>query len=92
MKAVLTRFFWPILSFFERGEEPENYRPSHRRILLAVGFLFLVLSGVSLFFALVAQVLGALIPILFFFAISLVCTVVAGLGSDRAVARIWGVK
>lgn len=49
MKAVLTRLFWPILSFFERGENPENYRPSHRKILLAVGFLFLVLSGISFF-------------------------------------------
>ena len=57
-----------------------------------MGVLFLVLSGVSLYFALVASSLGALIPILFFFAISLVCHVVGILGSDRAVAKIWGIK
>ncbi|KPP98017.1 hypothetical protein [Marinobacter sp. HL-58] len=90
MKEVLRKVFWPILLFFEKGESAEGYRPSHRKILLAVGLLFLVLSGVSLLAALVAETLGALFPIILFFVIGLVCLVVGFLGSDSAVARIWG--
>lgn len=90
MKEILRRVFWPILSFFEKGDHAEGYRPSHRKILVAVGFLFLLLSGVSLLAALVAGTLSALFPIILFFVISLVCFVVGLLGSDSAVARIWG--
>lgn len=90
MKDVLRRLFWPILVFFEKGGSAEGYRPSHRKILLVVGFLFLVLSGVSLFFSVFAQTFSAILPIVLFFVISLVCFVVGLLGSDSAVARIWG--
>lgn len=90
MKDVLRRLFWPILVFFEKGGNAEGYRPSHRKILLVVGFLFLVLSGVSLFFSVFAQTFSAILPIVLFFVISLVCFVVGLLGSDSAVARIWG--
>lgn len=90
MKDVLRKLFWPILFFFEKGGSAEGYRPSHRKILLAVGFLFLILSGISLFFSVVAETLSALFPIVLFFVISLVCFVVGLLGSDSAVARIWG--
>lgn len=92
MKDVLRKAFWPILFFFEKGGTAEGYRPSHRKILLVVGFLFLVLSGVSLFFSLVAGTFSALLPIVLFFVISLVCFVVGLLGSDSAVARIWGTR
>ncbi|WP_150912741.1 hypothetical protein [Marinobacter halotolerans] len=87
------KVFWPILYFFENGSDAqsaEGYRPSHRKILFAVGFLFFVLSMATLFFALIYGTLGALFPIIVFFAISLVCAVVATLGSDSAVAKIWG--
>lgn len=92
MKDVLRKVFWPILLFFEKGGNAGGYRPSHRKILLAVGFLFLVLSGVSLFFSVVAETFSALLPIVLFFVISLVCFVVGLLGSDSAVARIWGTR
>lgn len=92
MKDVFRKVFWPILAFFEKGGNAEGYRPSHRKILLAVGFLFFVLSGVSLFFSIFAETLSALFPIVLFFVISLVCFVVGLLGSDSAVARIWGVR
>lgn len=92
MKDVLRKVFWPILLFFEKGGNAEGYRPSHRKILLAVGFLFLILSGVSLFFSVVAETFSALLPIVLFFVISLVCFVVGLLGSDSAVARIWGTR
>lgn len=92
MKDRFRKVFWPILAFFEKGGSAKGYRPSHRKILLAVGFLFLVLSGVSLFFSVFAGTFSALLPIVLFFVISLVCFVVGLLGSDSAVARIWGVR
>lgn len=90
MRDVFRKVFWPILCFFEKGGSEEGYRPSHRKILLAVGFLFLVLSAVSLFFSIFAETFSALLPIVLFFVISLVCFVVGLLGSNSAVARIWG--
>ena len=92
MKNALRNLCGPILAFFERGEPAVNCRPSHRKILLAVAVLFLVLFGLSLYLALSAGQLGALIPVLAFFAVSTVTLVVGALGSDTAVARIWGLK
>jgi hypothetical protein len=66
MRNSLTRLFWPILGFFEKGELPQGSRPSHRKILLAVGFLFMVLVAVSLYFALISGIVGAVIPIVIF--------------------------
>lgn len=90
MRDVFIKLFWPILSFFEKGGSAEGYRPSHRKILFAVGFLFFVLSMATLFFVMITGTFGALFPVIVFFVISLVCAVVAVLGSDSAVARIWG--
>ena len=89
-KDAFRKLFWPILTFFEKGGSAEGYRPSHRKILFAVGFLFFVLSMASLFFILHTGTFGALFPVIVFFVISVVCAVVAVLGSDSAVARIWG--
>lgn len=90
MRAFFTRLFRPILAFFETGQPAQGYRPSHRKILIAVGVLFGFLCAVSVYFGVTADMMGALIPSLIFFAVSLVCLVVAFLGSDAAVARIWG--
>lgn len=102
-KDVFRKVFWPILCFFETGdkeekgntqgrthESAEGYRPSHRKILFAVGFLFFVLSMATLFFVMVTGTLGGIFPVIVFFVISLVCAVVSVLGSDSAVAKIWG--
>ena len=92
-RETFRKLFWPILGFFEKEDDQasaEGYRPSHRKILFAVGFLFFVLAAATLFFALIYGTLGTLFPVVVFFAISLVCAVVATLGSDGAVARIWG--
>ena len=92
-KDVFRKVFWPILYLFEeKGQQAsaEGYRPSHRKILFAVGFLFFVLSMATLFFVMVTGTLGGLFPVVVFSLISLVCAVVAVLGSDSAVARIWG--
>ncbi|MCB1666116.1 MAG: hypothetical protein KDI28_10065 [Pseudomonadales bacterium] len=92
MKQALRASFSPILNLFERGEGAYHYRPSQRKILLAVGSLFLFLCLVSLYFGIMAGGSGAFIPTLVFFLVSLFCLVVGGLGTDRAVARIWGSK
>ena len=92
-KDVFRKLFWPILYFFEKTDEQasaEGYRPSHRKILFAVGFLFFVLSMATLFFVMVTGTLGGIFPVIVFFVISLVCAVVSVLGSDSAVAKIWG--
>lgn len=87
--------FKPILSLFEKGEEPYAYRPSQRYILLACSVLFLFLAGISLYFGLNAGGAGgagAYIPAIVFFLVGLVCLVVSVLGNERAVAKIWGGK
>lgn len=92
-KDVFRKVFWPILCVFEKGDKEasaEGYRPSHRKILFVVGFLFFVLSMVTLFFVMMTGTLGGLFPVTVFSFISLVCAVVATLGSDSAVAKIWG--
>lgn len=92
MKDIALKLFSPLLKRFNTDETPAGYRPSHRKILLAVGSLFMLLSVMSVCFAALAGSPGALIPILFFFAVSTVCVVIGWLGNDGAVAKIWGTK
>jgi len=90
MKTQLRKIFAPILSPFEAGDAPYTYAPSHRKITLAVGVLFMVLAAVSLYLTLVTQTFGALIPMLAFFAVGCTSLIVGSLGNDRAIAKIWG--
>lgn len=89
MKPTLTKLLAPILNLFEKGEQPEHYDASHRKILMIMGALFFVLAGVSLYFAFKTDVMAALLPTLIFAAIGFVSVVIAWLGSDRAVSNIW---
>jgi hypothetical protein len=50
----------------------------------------LLLTGVSLYFVIAAAVIGGLIPVIGFLVAGTVCLVVALLGSDGAVVKIWG--
>ncbi|MGB5251718.1 MAG: hypothetical protein WBN68_03220 [Sedimenticolaceae bacterium] len=90
MRNQLRHLFGFILQPFERGDESFNHKPLNRRILVAVGILFGVLCAVSITFGVVNGQAGYLIPIVVFGGASLVSLVVGLLGSDRAVARIWG--
>ncbi|MCW8931712.1 MAG: hypothetical protein OQL19_15950 [Gammaproteobacteria bacterium] len=92
MKKLLRKIFLPILRTFESGEEEYTYKESHRKILLVVGALFLILSIASAAIAISASQMGGLIPFLVFFLVGLVCVIVGSLGSNRAVAKIWGSK
>ena len=92
MKPLLKKIFWPILRIFETAEAPANYKPSHRVILNIVGSLFVLLSLGSAAVALNSDQLGALVPVVVFFCIGFVSLLVGALGSDNAVAKIWGNK
>ncbi len=90
MKSLKPLFQF-ILGPLEKGEGPYSYRPSHRKILVAVGVLFAFLCGVLIYFAsTTGGATGYLIPLLVFGTVSAVTLIVGFLGSDRAVAKIWG--
>lgn len=89
MKTKMRNFFSPILDMFESGEGEYIYKPSQRKILLAVGVLFIFLACISFYFVIGAAQFGGLIPGLVFLTVGVVCEIVGLLGSDRAVARIW---
>lgn len=89
MKALLTKLFSPILNLFENADGEFHYSPSHRKILLVVGLLFFAISGVSAYFGFAINEVAAALPAAIFFAGGLVCVVVALLGSDKAVSKVW---
>lgn len=92
MKAALRRLFAPVLNYFESGEGAYVYKPSHRKILIFMGGLSFCLSVVSLIAAVTATQWAGLLPILIFFIGGFICIIVGLLGSDHAVAKIWGSK
>lgn len=92
MKNSLRKLFLPILRNFESGEGAYSYKDSHRKILIIVGALFLILSVISAISAINSSQMGGLIPLLVFFLVGLLCEIIGLLGSDRAVAKIWGNK
>jgi len=90
LKAFFIRIFWFILAPFEDGEGEYSYKASSRNILLIVGLLFGGLSGGSLFVSIKNGEYAGFAPIIVFFGVALVCLVIGLLGSDRAVATLWG--
>ncbi len=89
MKKIFRKIFSPILNIFESGSEPYAYKPSHRFVLLFIGILFSALGSAVLWFAL-GQEVTYLLPAFIFAGIGLVCLIIAAIGNDRAVAKIWG--
>lgn len=92
MKALLRNIFSPVLNLFESGEEQYVYQASHRKILIVVALLFLILSSGSIYASIVAATWGGIVPISVFLLIGIVCGIVGFLGSDRAVAKMWKSK
>ncbi|MFO8025070.1 hypothetical protein [Thiohalophilus sp.] len=90
MQQQARKLFWFILRRFETGKGPYNYRPLNRKILIVVGLLFGVLCLGTGYLAIGHGGLGYLLPVIVFFSIALVCLTIGLLGSDRAVANIWG--
>jgi len=90
LTSSLRKTFWFVLRYFEQGEGDYRYKPMYRTILVVVGLLFGVLCGVSLYLSAGTEGLGFLIPVVIFSSVAIVCLIVGLLGTDRAVARIWG--
>lgn len=89
LKDALRKLFGFILNPLERGEGAYEYKPSHRTILLVVAVLFAGLATSVLLLS-KGQDMGYLFPVIIFGAVSLTGLIVGLLGSDRAVAKIWG--
>lgn len=89
MKSLLRKLFSPILNPLEAGDAPYGYKPSHRVILVV---LSVMLSGLAALVFVLSQgkELTYLFPVIVFGLVSFTGLVVAFLGSDRAVAKIWG--
>jgi len=90
MKTLLQTLFTPILKPFEQGGDPDCYRNSHRIVLNVVGLMFLVLSISTGKAAMLSDDIGFFIPVVVFFLLGFVSLIVGLLGSNGAVAKIWG--
>ena len=88
MKNLFRTLFAPIFNIFESGDEPFNYKPSHRTILLVIGTLFSGLAG-----AVCWLVWGMeptyLLPVVVFGSLAFLSLLIGLLGTDRAVAKVW---
>lgn len=91
MKPLLRKLFGPLLRPLEKDGGEFVYKPSHRIILAAVCVLFLFLASLSLFLAPAGQ-WDYYIPVVVFGGAGIYGLIVAGLGEDIAVARLWGSK
>lgn len=89
MKKILRIIFSPILNVFESGDEPFAYKPSHRKILIFMGCLFSGLATAVFIFS-PADDPGYLIPVFVFGGGGIISLLVGSIGTDRAVAKIWG--
>ncbi|MCW9025044.1 MAG: hypothetical protein OQK73_10235 [Gammaproteobacteria bacterium] len=89
MKNFFRTIFFPILNAFESGTEPYAYKPSHRAILIFIGCLFSGLATSVLVF-MPWDDPGYLIPVIIFGIIGFLGLLIGLIGTDRAVAKIWG--
>ena len=92
MRDFFRKVFWFILAVFEKGDGPYSYKPLNRVILIVVGLLFIFLSSIVLYTSDYVDGYGFLIPVVIFFTVGFVSTIVGLLGSERAVAKIWGTR
>ncbi|MFN3580183.1 MAG: hypothetical protein ACK4VV_06890 [Pseudomonas sp.] len=89
-KDLARKLFSPLLDPLEAGEQPYTYTPRARLILWVVGILFLgIACGLGLFLPEGVDI-AFLIPVSIFGLAGLFAIIVAGLGSKRAVAKVWG--
>ncbi|VAW54225.1 hypothetical protein MNBD_GAMMA07-1676 [hydrothermal vent metagenome] len=91
MKIILRKLFSPILNIFESGDEAYDYKKSHRTILITLGTLFTGLASFVYYLA-KGQDIGYLIPVLVFGSVGSISLLIGFIGTDRAVAKIWGSK
>ncbi|MFT7223862.1 MAG: O-antigen/teichoic acid export membrane protein [Cellvibrionaceae bacterium] len=90
MKDILRKIFSPLLSYFEAGESDYSYRNSHRTVLVIVGILFLLLTAALAFAGFYFSQIAAVAPGFIFGCVGITCLIVSSLGTNRAIAKIWG--
>lgn len=89
MKTTLRQVFAFLLTPLEAGSAAYGYKPSHRNVLLILGALFTLLAlGVAVLA--VGKALTYYFPVVVFGCLGIGALIVGSLGSDRAVAKIWG--
>ena len=90
MKAFFRKLCSPVLNIFEKGEGPYAYKPLNRQILIVIGVMFGGLAALVVYLLPMGEDLGFLVPVIVFSVIALISLIVGLLGTDRAVAKIWG--
>jgi len=89
VKNQLRMLFSPLLNIFESGTEAFVYKSSHRKVLVILGCLFCGLATVVFLLA-QGEDPGYFLPVLIFGGAGLLSLLIGLLGTDRAVAKIWG--
>lgn len=89
MVFVLRKLFSPLLNLFERGDELFHHRPMNRKILFVLSVLFNGLATAILIISPRGN-WGFVFPVVVFYSVGMVGFIIATLGNDRAVAKIWG--
>lgn len=91
MVFVLRKLFSPLLNLFEKGDEPFHHRPMNRKILFVLSLLFNGLATAILMLSSAGN-WDFVFPVVIFYSVGAVGFIIATLGNDRAVAKIWGNK
>jgi hypothetical protein len=92
MKTFLRKVFSPLLNIFEQGDEPYMYRSLSRKILIVMGLLFAGIAAFVIAYIIRNDAYGYFAPAIIFSGVALVAIIVGCLGTERAVAKIWGNK
>jgi hypothetical protein len=92
MKHFLRNVFSPILTIFEQGDEPYMYKSLSRKILIAMGIMFAGIATFVITYIIRNDAYGYFAPAIVFSLVALVAIIVGCLGTERAVAKIWGNK
>lgn len=90
MKNLLRKLFSPVLKPLESGDEPFAYKPLNRKILLVASALFTIIVGAVIGLMPENVDKGYYLPVFVFGSLAIIGFVVGTLGSDRAVAKLWG--
>lgn len=90
LKLTARRVAAPLLDPLERSDKPHVNTPHSRLILWVMSLLFLALAAALVLFLPAGTDAAYLIPVSVFALLGLFGSTVAWLGSDKAVARVWG--
>lgn len=90
MKQMLRKLFSPVLNVFESGDEEYAIKPLSRKILIVISVLFSALATAVFYLTPADSDTGYYLPVIIFGTIAVIGFIVGLLGTDRAVAKIWG--